>query len=387
MHKAALAGLKVIDLSRVLAGPWATQTLGDLGAKVIKIERPGSGDDTRSWGPPDFDEESSISAYFSCTNRNKESIAVDLKSDEGVNLVKRLMGEADVVVENYKVGYMASLGLDYASVAPINPGVIYCSITGFGQNGPYKDKPGYDLLIQAMCGLMSVTGSKEREPQKAGVAVTDIFTGLYATTAILAALHERRLSGLGQYIDLALLDVGISIMANQASNFLATGKAPTRMGNAHPNIVPYQSFATADQHCVIAVGNDQQFQRFCDVLSISHIACDKKFESNSSRVKHRKELVDIIQQRLVTQPRDYWLSRLDESGIPCAPVNNIAESLSDPAVTARGLLVDMTAEHGQPLPIVGSPINLSRTPVIYEKAPPALPDSFSEEKQLSLSFW
>ncbi len=371
----ALSGVKVLDLSRVLAGPWASQTLADMGANVLKIERPDVGDDTRHWGPPFINDDKDISAYFSCANRNKKSVFIDLKTQEGVQQIKDLAKEADILIENYKAGHLAKLDLGYDNLVTLNPQLIYCSITGFGQTGPYSNKPGYDLLIQAMCGLMSVTGEADGQPQKTGVAITDLFTGLYASTAILAALHERSHSGLGQYIDLALFDVGTAIMANQASNYLVGGQSPSRLGNMHPNIVPYQSFETADGYCVIAVGNNQQFQKFCQAIDAHELASDKRYTTNSLRVENREPLVEKIQTILLTKSTSLWLDILEQQAIPSAPVNNVADALSDPQIIHRDLRVDMDVPSGESIPVVGNPIKFSRTPVQYHTAPSGINDA------------
>ncbi len=378
MHSGALSGIKVLDLTRVLAGPWATQNLADLGADVIKVEQPGKGDDTRQWGPPFVSGKGSRSAYFSCANRNKRSYFIDIKSAQGQSIIKALAEQADIVIENFKAGYLSKLGLDYDTLSSINPRLIYCSITGFGQTGPCKDKPGYDLLIQAMCGLMSVNGEPNQEPQKVGVAVTDLFTGLYATIGVLAALNERLSSGLGQYIDLALLDVGVSMMANQASSYLIDGTVPTRMGNAHPSIVPYQTFSTATDPCVVAVGNDAQFQRFCDVLGHPQWADDKKFCTNPERVKHRALLVESIQNIMTTQSRDAWLTALENASVPCAPVNTIEQVFDEPQIKARHMRTTINDESNN-IDVVANPLVFSRTPTKYTYAPPKLSDQYSED--------
>jgi crotonobetainyl-CoA:carnitine CoA-transferase CaiB-like acyl-CoA transferase len=370
----SLRGIRVLDLSRVLAGPWATQTLADLGAEVIKIERPGIGDDTRAWGPPYLrhaDGTVGQSAYFLSTNRGKRSVTIDFTKDEGQKLIRELAERSDVLVENYKVGGLAKLGLDYAALSARIPRLIYCSITGFGQTGPYGDKPGYDLLVQAMGGLMSLTGEPDGEPMKVGVAITDILTGLYATIAILAALHERERSGLGQHIDLALLDVQIATLANQAANYLVAGVPPLRYGNAHPSIVPYQAFATSDGSIVIAVGNDAQFARFAAILGMPLLAEDDRFRTNAERVRNRQVLLPLVVQRLVQRPARKWLEELDRAQIPAGPINTVDAVFNDPHVAARQLLVELKS-NGDTVPLVGSPIHLSRTPVSYESPPPKL---------------
>jgi crotonobetainyl-CoA:carnitine CoA-transferase CaiB-like acyl-CoA transferase len=374
--KGCLTGLRVLDLSRILAGPWATQLLADLGAEVIKIERPGEGDDTRGWGPPFVVGEHDadlFSAYYLAANRGKKSVAVDLSSREGREIVASLAKSCDVVVENFKVGGLKRLGLDYDALSAVNPRLIYCSISGFGQTGPYKDKPGYDLLVQAMGGLMSITGTPDGEPMKVGVAVADIFTGLYAAVAILAALNERRSSDKGQRIDLALLDVQIATLANQGMNFLASGKAPRRHGNAHPNIVPYQAFATSDGHIVVAVGNDAQFERFVAILGLSELSKDSRFQKNADRVRNRAALIEMLIGRIRTFRKLDLLSKLEAELIPVGPINEMHEIFADPHVMARGLVVEQNLSTSGPATrMIGNPIRFSRTPIRYRYAPPRL---------------
>ncbi len=374
-----LAGIRVLDLSRVLAGPWASQILGDLGADVVKVERPGNGDDTRAWGPPylkDADgQPTRESAYFLCTNRNKRSITVDMASPAGQQQLQQLAAKADIVLENFKTGGLQQYGLDYASLNAINPRLIYCSITGFGQSGPYASRPGYDFLIQAMGGLMSITGVPDDEagagPQKVGVALTDILTGLYATIGILAALQERNRSGLGQHIDTALLDVQVATLANQASNYLVGGMVPRRMGNAHPSIVPYQTFPTADSDMILAVGNDGQFARFCTVAGRPEWAQDERFATNPQRVRHRAELIPLLRQTTVMRSTAEWVSALEQADVPCGPVNRLDQVFADPQVQARGIQVDLPHPLGT-VSTVASPVRLSATPVQYRMAPPLL---------------
>lgn len=376
----ALAGLKVLDLSRVLAGPWAGQMLADLGADVVKIERPDSGDDTRAWGPPylrDADgRDTSEAAYFLCANRNKRSLAIDLTTTEGQVRVRELVASADVLIENFKVGGLAGYGLDYASLSALNPRLIYCSITGFGQDGPYAQRAGYDFMIQALGGMMSVTGRAEDEPGagpvKVGVAVTDILTGLYASNAILAAVMERERSGLGQHIDLSLLDVQVACLANQSLNYLTTGTPPKRMGNAHPNIVPYQDFPSADGDFILTVGNDSQFRRFCSVAGHPEWAEDPRFATNAQRVAHRDLLIPLIRQVTVFRTTDQWMADLEQAGVPCGPINDLAQVFADPQVLARGLKVRMAHPLSGEVDLVANPIRLSRTPVEYRLAPPLL---------------
>ena len=378
---AALSGIRVLDLSRVLAGPWATQILGDLGAEIIKIERPGRGDDTRAWGPP-YVKDTGYSAYYASTNRNKRSVAVDMAMPEGRELLLALAQKSDVLVENFKVGGVARHGLDYATLSRLNPRLIYCSITGFGQTGPYAPRAGYDAMIQGMGGLMSITGKRNDEagssPQKVGVAVVDLTTGLYAAIAILAALVQRGQTGRGQYIDLSLLDVSVAMLANQGMNFLTTGVAPERRGNAHPSIVPYQDFPTQDGWIMLAIGNDSQFAHFCRCAEREAWSSDLRFASNQQRVVNRGLLVPMIAAVMQTRSTRAWLGLLEIAGVPCGPINNIAEAFADPQVVARGLHVEIPAAPasatapGRTVPSIASPLRLSASPVTYRLPPPAL---------------
>ena len=378
---AALTGIRVLDLSRVLAGPWATQTLGDLGAEIIKIERPGVGDDTRTWGPPDV-RDAGYSAYYASTNRNKRSVAVDMAMPEGRELLLALAQKSDVLVENFKVGGAARHGLDYPTLGKLNPRLIYCSITGFGQTGPYAPRAGYDAMIQGMGGLMSITGKRNDEagssPQKVGVAVVDLATGLYAAIAILAALVQRGQTGRGQYIDLSLLDVSVALLANQGMNFLTTGVAPQRPGNAHPSIVPYQDFQTQDGWIMLAIGNDSQFAHFCRCAERALWSSDPRFASNQQRVVNRALLVPLIAAVMQTRSTRAWLGLLEIAGVPCGPINNIAEAFADPQVAARGLHVEIPTAPasatvpGRTVPSIASPLRLSASPVNYRLPPPAL---------------
>ncbi|MBZ9663913.1 CoA transferase [Pseudomonas sp. LMG 31766] len=376
----ALSHIRVLDLSRVLAGPWAGQIFGDLGAEVIKVERPGSGDDTRHWGPPYIkDAEGSDSreaAYFQSANRNKQSLTLDFTQPEGQRLVRELVAQCDVLLENFKVGGLAAYGLDYESLKAINPRLIYCSITGFGQNGPYARRAGYDFMIQGLGGLMSLTGRPEGEegagPMKVGVALTDILTGLYATVGVLAALNQREQSGVGQHIDVALLDVQVACLANQAMNYLATGVSPKRLGNAHPNIVPYQDFPSADGNFILAVGNDGQFRKFCEVAGIVNLANDPRFVTNKARVAHRAELIPLLRQATVFKTTAQWIEQLERAGVPCGPINDLQQVFADPQVQARGLRLDLPNALGSSTPQVASPLRLSVTPVAYRSAPPLL---------------
>ncbi|MBP5991279.1 MAG: CoA transferase [Piscinibacter sp.] len=387
--KAALAGVRVLDLSRVLAGPWAGQLLADLGADVVKVERPGVGDDTRAWGPPwladDGGAPTAESAYFLSANRNKRSLTVDLGQPEGQRLVARLAAEADVLIENFKVGGLAQYGLDYATLKQANPRLVYCSITGFGQDGPYASRPGYDFLIQGMGGLMSITGRPDDTqgggPLKVGVALTDVMTGLYATVAILAALARRERSGEGQHIDLALLDVQVASLANQAANYLVGGKAPQRMGNAHPNIVPYQDFPTADGHMILTVGNDAQFARCCAVLGHPEWAADERYASNPQRVRHREQLVTLMREATATRGTDEWVAAMEAAGVPCGPINTLDKVFENPQVKARGTRIDMAHALASAVPLVANPIRLSESPVEYRRAPPTLGQHSAEVLQ------
>jgi crotonobetainyl-CoA:carnitine CoA-transferase CaiB-like acyl-CoA transferase len=386
LQKGALAGLKVLDLSRVLAGPWAGQLLADLGADVVKVERPGSGDDTRAWGPPWLSDAdgapTSESAYYLSANRNKRSVAIDIATPDGQALVRQLAERADVVLENFKVGGLAQYGLDYAGLKTVNPRLIYCSITGFGQDGPYAGRAGYDFLIQGMGGLMSLTGRPDGEPgagpMKAGVALTDVMTGLYASNAVLAALAYRERSGEGQHIDLALLDVQVAVLANQAANYLVGGVAPKRMGNAHPNIVPYQEFATADGYMIVAVGNDGQFRKLCDVLGRPEWGTDERYATNPQRVRHRAALVAGIHAVTVTRTTATWVALMEGAGVPCGPINTLDKVFDDPQVRARGMRVEMAHPTGGSVPLVANPIRMSATPVAYHRPPPMLGEHTGE---------
>lgn len=376
----ALSHLRVLDLSRVLAGPWAGQILGDLGAEVIKVERPGTGDDTRAWGPPYLKDAAGLStgeaAYYLAANRNKASVTIDFTHPDGQQLVRQLAERSDILIENFKVGGLEAYGLDYESLKAINPRLIYCSITGFGQTGPYAKRAGYDFMIQGLGGLMSLTGRAAGEagegPVKVGVAVTDILTGLYATVGVLAALAERERSGQGQYIDTALLDVQVACLANQAMNYLTTGVAPRRLGNAHPNIVPYQDFPTADGDIILTVGNDQQFRKFAKVAGCEPWADDPRFATNAARVANRATLIPAIRQVTVFRTTQEWVRALEEAGVPCGPINDLSEVFSDPQALARGLAVDMHHPLAGSLKQVASPLRLSRTPVSYRRPPPLL---------------
>lgn len=367
-----LDGIRVLDLSRILAGPWATQMLGDFGAEIIKVERPGEGDDTRRWGPPFVAGPDSPSAYFLTANRNKRSIAVDFTSADGQALIRDLALKSDVLVENYKVGGLAKYGLDYDSLAALNPRLIYCSITGFGQDGPYAQRLGYDFLIQGMSGLMSVTGDPAGGPAKAGVALADIITGLYAGNAILAALHHRERTGQGQRIDVALLDCMLAAMANQALNVLVSGRDPRRMGNGHPSIVPYDTFPVSDGHINLAVGNDRQFQRLCAVLGVADLGSDERFATNRARVANRVELTRLLSDRLTTRPGAHWLAALEEADVPAGPINSLSAAFADPQVVHRGLALTLPHAAAGTVPGVANPVKFSHTPNVDSTAPPDL---------------
>lgn len=392
---AALAGIRVLDLTRVLAGPWCTQNLADLGAEVIKIERPGSGDDTRGWGPPYMKDaqgrDTTEAAYYTSANRNKKSVAIDIAQPKGADAVRELARQCDVFVENFKVGGLRKYGLDYEAIRAINPGIVYCSITGFGQSGPYASRPGYDFMIQGMGGLMSITGERDDlpggGPQKAGVAVADLMTGMYSTVAILAALYERKASGLGQYIDMALLDCQVAMLANQNMNFMASGVSPTRAGNAHQNLVPYQVFAAADGHLIVAVGNDSQFRAYCGVIDRAELADDPRFARNSGRVVNRDALIPILAAAMQERARDEWLALLEAAGVPAGPINTIEQVYQDPQVVARNLRLEVPHSSAGSLPTVASPLRLSDTPVQYRRAAPLLGEHTQEvlERYLNMS--
>lgn len=380
-----LAGIRVVELARILAGPWAGQLLADLGADVIKVERPGVGDDTRSWGPPFLEspapepastpqggaDRGPDAAYFHACNRGKRSIEADFKSAAGRRVVLALAERADILIENYKVGGLASYGLDYESLSRINPRLIYCSITGFGQTGPYADRAGYDFMIQAMGGIMSVTGEPDGQPEKVGVAFADIFTGLYAVAAIQSALIARQRTGRGQHIDMSLLDCQVGVLANQAMNYLVSGNPPTRRGNIHPNIAPYEAFPAADGHFVITAGNDQQFTRLCRLLDLAALATDPRFSSNADRVANRAELSRLIGERTRSRSAAHWLARLEAEGVPAGPINDLAQVFADPQVLARNMRLDLSA-NGRTVPAVRTPIDMSDTPPVYARPSPRL---------------
>ena len=371
----ALDGVRVLDLSRILAGPWATQILADLGAEVIKIEKPGAGDDTRGWGPP-FLEDAGDAAYYLAANRNKRSVALDFTKPEGAALLRTLVSRCQIFVENFKTGGLAKYGLDCASVSAINPAIVYCSITGFGQDGPYAQRPGYDYLVQAMGGLMSVTGQPDGapggEPMKVGVAVADLFSGMYAVTGMLAALRHAERTGEGQRLDIALLDCQVAMLANQAMNYFVSGQAPTRLGNTHPNIAPYQVFATADGFIVLAVGNDGQFRAFCREAGIEALAMDTRYATNPARIAHRAELTAQVAVAMAQRSTADWIAALETAGVPCGPINTVDQVFDDPQVRARGLAQPMRRGDGHDVTLVASPLRLSRTPPRLDHAPPPL---------------
>ena len=376
----ALSHIRVLDLSRVLAGPWATQILGDLGAEILKIEKPGEGDETRAFGPPFLDK--GDATYFLAANRNKRSVTIDFSKPDGAALVKRLARRAHVVVENFKTGTLARYGLDYDTLSADNPGLVYCSLTGFGHDGPYRDKAGYDYLIQGMGGLMSITGQPDgepgAEPMKVGVAVSDLVTGLYTTIAIQAALIHQANTGEGQSIDMALFDCQAAALANQAMNYLAGGMVPGRLGNAHPNIVPYQVFATADGYLILAVANDRQFRSFCKAAGRDDLAGDARFQTNASRVAHREILIASLCPVLALHSTADWIAHLEAANVPCGPINRLDQVFADPQAVARGFKISMAHKTAGPIDLVASPLRLARTPPEYRHAPPVLGEHTKE---------
>ena len=386
MKKSALQGIRVLDLTRVLAGPWCAQNLADLGAEVIKVERPGEGDDTRHWGPPFLKDrdgnDTADAAYYLAANRGKKSVCIDLSTPAGQSAVRELARMSDIVLENYKVGQLKKYGLDYPSLHAVNPSLVYCSVTGFGQTGPWAHRAGYDFIIQAMGGLMSITGEADDQPgggpQKVGVAFADLMTGMYATQAVLAALFHRQRTGEGQYIDMALLDVQVAALANMNTNFLASGKAPRRWGNAHPNLVPYQTFKAADGWIIIACGNDEQYRKLCEVGSRPELATDERFRRVQDRIRNRETLIPMLCEMVVSRPAARWISELEHASVPCGIINDIAQVFENPQVQARGLRVDIEREDCGPVKLVGSPIRFSATPVRYELPPPRLGEHTQE---------
>jgi formyl-CoA transferase len=376
----ALDKIRVLDLTRVLAGPWCAQNLADLGADVIKVEKPGAGDDTRSWGPPFLKNkdgsDSKDAAYYLAANRGKRSITVNISTSEGQQVVRDLAKISDVVLENYKVGQLKKYGLDYDSLIQVNPALVYCSVTGFGQTGPWKHRAGYDFIIQGVGGFMSVTGEADDQPgggpQKAGVAVADLMTGMYATQAVLAALFHRERTGEGQYIDMALLDVQVAMMANMNSNFLVSGSPPKRWGNAHPNLTPYQTFKSSTDWIIVAAGNDEQFRKLCAAGSRDDIPRDPRFNSNPNRVRNRANLIPQLKEMFATQSAEWWVQALEAVGVPCGPINNLEQTFQNPQVQARGLRMSLERADSGPVPLVGSPMKFSKTPVKYSLPPPQL---------------
>jgi len=392
MMAGPLSGICVLDLSRILAGPWASQCLADLGADVIKIERPDEGDDTRTWGPPFFgDKDDQLSAYFMSANRGKRSLALDITTPEGQDIVRRLAEKSDILIENFKVDGLKKYGLDYTSLKALNPGLIYCSITGFGHSGPYKHRPGYDLMIQGLGGMMSITGKPDDEPGggpiRAGVAVTDLFTGMYSTVGITAALYHRSQTGEGQHIDMGLLDTQVAVLANQGMSYLVSGKSPERQGNSHPSIVPYQSFATKDGHMILAVGNDGQFARFCGVAGLSDLVADPRFSTNPARVNNREALIPILAVSIGEKTTSEWTEILAAANVPGGPINDIENVFADAQVKARGIQASIDLPNGGTMPMVANPIHFSDTEISYNRPPPKVGQHTAEvlQEMLALS--
>ncbi len=379
-----LTGIRIFDLTRVLAGPSCVQMLADLGADVIKIERPGSGDDTRGFAPP-YMEGTKESAYFTGANRNKRSLTLDIAKPEGQAIARRLIAQSDILAENFKVGALAKYGLGYEQLHQEFPGLIYCSITGFGQTGPYAPRPGYDALVQAMGGVMSLTGDPTGMPQKVGVSIADMFAGLYGCIGILAALRHRETTGIGQQIDIGMLDSSVAWLANQAMNYLATGQNPPRLGNDHPNIVPYQVFATADGHIVLSIGNDATFARFCTTFGHEHLLQDARYVTNAARVANRALVTETFAAIMCTQTTGWWVERLEAASIGCGPINTVAQAFADPQVQARETVVHMRRDNGTEVKVVANPVRLSETPVQYRLAPPTL-GQHSEEVLSELGY-
>jgi crotonobetainyl-CoA:carnitine CoA-transferase CaiB-like acyl-CoA transferase len=377
---APLSNIRVLDLSRILAGPWCTQSLADLGADVIKIERPGRGDDTRAWGPPFIPDRAGKptrdSAYYQCANRAKKSVTIDIAKAEGQALIREIAAKSDVLVENFKVGDLARYGLGYDDIRAINPRIVYCSITGFGQDGPYRDRAGYDFMIQGMGGLMSITGERDElpggGPQKVGVAIADLMTGMYATVGIMAALWERNASGVGQHIDMALLDAQVAWLANQNLNYLVSGEPPRRMGNSHPNLTPYDAFRTRDGDIILAIGNQEQFARFCGVADLSALLDDPRFIDNPARVANRDELKRLVGEAMQRHTTAEWIRILEPLGVPCGPINRLDQVFADPQVVHRRMRVEVPHPVAGSLPLVANPIKFSRTPLAYDAHPPLL---------------
>ena len=382
-NNAPLKDIKVFDMSRILAGPSATQILGDLGADVIKVERPNVGDDTRKWGPPylqdEKDRNTTESAYYLSANRNKRSMTLDFTKTEGQEIAKKLISQSDILIENYKTGTLERYGLSYEQLKEANPKLIYCSMTGFGQTGPYKDHAGYDFLIQGMGGIMSLTGPVDGEPYKTGVAVADLMTGMYALTGILAALHHRDQTGEGQFIDLALLDTQVAWLSNAAQYYLTSNQITPRMGNAHPTIVPYQAFKANDGYFILAIGNDKQFKDFCEFINRIDLYKDERFATNESRVKNRDLLIPILQEITITQTQEHWISGLETAHVPCGPINNLEQVFKSPQIQAREMEISMPHPLSpKDIKMIGSPLNFSKTPVTYNRAPPILGEHTAE---------
>ncbi len=379
-QRGALSHIRVLDLSRILAGPWCTQNLADMGAEVIKIERPGVGDDTRRWGPPWLKDangnDSGDSTYFAAANRGKKSMTVDIAGPEGQALIRQLVAKSDVLIENYKVGDLARYGLGYEQLREINPGLVYCSITGYGQSGPSAHKPGYDFVFQGLGGLMSITGERDDAPgggpQKVGIAIADVLTGMYATIAILSALNSRSVTSVGQYIDMALLDCVVALGGNQVTGYFASGKVPHRYGNAHASLVPYQTFASSDGEVIVAVGNDAQWQRYCEAIGRDDLAADPRYVTVTGRILGREALVDELARTMRTQTTACWIERLEAVGVPCGPVNDYRQTFEDPQVRHRGLRVDVSRADGAMAGTIASPLRLAATPPVYDRAPPVL---------------
>jgi crotonobetainyl-CoA:carnitine CoA-transferase CaiB-like acyl-CoA transferase len=384
--QAILQGIRVLDLTRVLAGPWCTQNLADLGADVIKVEKPGAGDDTRGWGPPFLKardgSDTADAAYYLAANRGKRSIAIDIASAEGQTVIRSLASVSDVVVENFKVGQLRKYGLDYEALKAINPRLIFCSITGFGQTGPWAHRAGYDFIIQGLGGLMSITGEADGRPgggpQKAGVAVADLFTGMYATQAILGALYHRERTGQGQYLDVALLDCQVAMLANMNTNYFASGRAPRRWGNAHPNLVPYQTFKASDQWIIVACGNDEQYRRFCEAGESPELASDSRFNRVQDRIRNRDALIPLLEAMVARRTAQYWTDALERAGVPCGPINDLPQVFDNPQVKARGLQIGIERDDAGTVPLVGNPVKYSATPPIYRRAPPRLGEHTAE---------
>ena len=375
-----LTGIRVLDMSRILAGPWVGQLLADLGAEVIKIERPGKGDDTRAWGPPFVKDregrDTSDAAYFMCANRGKQSLTLDIAKPEGQQIIRELAQVSDVLIENYKVGDLKRYALDYETLSVLNPRLVYCSITGFGQTGPYRDRAGYDFMIQGMGGIMSITGERDElpggGPQKVGVAIADLMTGMYSTVGIVSALHERHASGRGQHIDMALLDTQVAWLANQNANYLVGNEVPKRMGNAHPNVMPYQTFHTQDGDLIIATGNDGQFQRLCEAAGIPDVGNDPRYASNALRIKHRDTCTATLAAELKKKTTAAWVTLLETVGVPCGPINRLDAVYNDPQVQHRSMKIDVAHPLAGTVPLVANPIKFSRTPIAYDMPPPLL---------------